>query len=255
MSESPHFISIKRLGDNADYYNNVFKRTESIVSAVFYILSYTNTNNINTSLLETLSNKAHKVHDSVMQTLTARDMKDSAVQALQQELLSLKSTLQISVAGRLITNDVASVIMEQIDTVQRYCANRQTGVGEFTLDSFSSNQSSGRPAQVGSATLRSSNLQRSAKPSASASRRQSRNGIPAGDISSDAVMVHSQLTDRAERIKTVLEAKPQASVKDIAAIITDVSEKTIQRELNSLIDEGSVVREGERRWSRYSVSK
>jgi DeoR/GlpR family transcriptional regulator of sugar metabolism len=68
-------------------------------------------------------------------------------------------------------------------------------------------------------------------------------------------MVYSQLTDRADRIKTVLEAKPEATVKDVAEIITDVSEKTIQRELNSLIEKGQVVREGERRWSKYSVVK
>ena len=79
--------------------------------------------------------------------------------------------------------------------------------------------------------------------------------IPEGDISSDAYLVYSQLTDRAERIKTVLEAKPQASIKDIAEVITDVSEKTIQRELNSLIEKGQVIREGERRWSKYSVAR
>ena len=85
--------------------------------------------------------------------------------------------------------------------------------------------------------------------------RKQRVHIPAGDISTDAYLVYSQMTDRAERIKTVLEAKPQATVKDIAEVITDVSEKTIQRELNSLIEKGQVVREGERRWSKYSVSK
>jgi DNA-binding transcriptional ArsR family regulator len=85
--------------------------------------------------------------------------------------------------------------------------------------------------------------------------RQKRVNIPAGDISTDAYLVYSQMTDRAERIKTVLEAKPNATIKDIAEVITDVSEKTIQRELNSLIEKGQVIREGERRWSRYSVSK
>jgi predicted HTH transcriptional regulator len=85
--------------------------------------------------------------------------------------------------------------------------------------------------------------------------RQKRVNIPSGDISTDAYLVYSQMTDRAERIKTVLEAKPQATVKDIAEVITDVSEKTIQRELNSLIEKGQVIREGERRWSRYSVAK
>ena len=67
-------------------------------------------------------------------------------------------------------------------------------------------------------------------------------------------MVYSQLVDRASRIKTVLEAKPAATIKDISEVITDVSEKTIQRELNSLIEKGQVIREGERRWSKYSVA-
>jgi predicted transcriptional regulator len=84
---------------------------------------------------------------------------------------------------------------------------------------------------------------------------QTRITIPAGDISSDAHLVYSQLTDRGERIKTVLEAKPEATIKDISEIITDVSEKTIQRELNSLIEKGQVMRQGERRWSRYSIAR
>jgi DeoR/GlpR family transcriptional regulator of sugar metabolism len=68
-------------------------------------------------------------------------------------------------------------------------------------------------------------------------------------------MVYSQLVDRATRIKTVLEALPEATIKDIAEVITDVSEKTIQRELNSLIEKGQVIRQGERRWSKYTLAK
>ena len=73
-------------------------------------------------------------------------------------------------------------------------------------------------------------------------------------MSSDAIMVYSQLSDRTTRIKTVLEAKPEATIKDLTDIITDVSAKTIQRDLNSLIDSGEVIRQGERRWSKYSLA-
>jgi DeoR/GlpR family transcriptional regulator of sugar metabolism len=65
--------------------------------------------------------------------------------------------------------------------------------------------------------------------------------------------VYSALSDRTTRIKTVLEAKPNATIKDLKDIITDVSSKTIQRDLNSLIESGEVIREGERRWSTYSL--
>jgi DeoR/GlpR family transcriptional regulator of sugar metabolism len=73
-------------------------------------------------------------------------------------------------------------------------------------------------------------------------------------MSSDAILVYSDLSDRTTRIKTVLEAKPEATIKDLTDIITDVSSKTIQRDLNSLIEQGQVIRQGERRWSKYSLA-
>ncbi len=41
------------------------------------------------------------------------------------------------------------------------------------------------------------------------------------------------------------------SIKDIAAVVKECSEKTIQRELNEMIRQGQVRRVGERRWSLY----
>ena len=55
--------------------------------------------------------------------------------------------------------------------------------------------------------------------------------------------------------RIVLDAKPGATIKDLTDIITDVSAKTIQRDLNSLIERGEVIRQGERRWSKYSIRK
>jgi DNA-binding transcriptional ArsR family regulator len=57
---------------------------------------------------------------------------------------------------------------------------------------------------------------------------------------------------RREAVLEVVRRREQASIKDISSVIRDVSEKTIQRELQALIDEGLVMRKGERRWSTYS---
>jgi hypothetical protein len=43
----------------------------------------------------------------------------------------------------------------------------------------------------------------------------------------------------------------RASIRDISKVVTDCSEKTIQRELATLIAQGLVRKEGERRWSVY----
>ena len=150
----------------------------------------------------------------------------------QYELMALDSTLRVAQAAGVISEEVLQLLLEQIDSVQRFINNHYTKDTGVSLDiaeaaALPSNQKS-KPAATQSSTA--------------PTKRRKRVQIPAGDISTDAYLVYSQMTDRAERIKTVLEAKPEASVKDISEVITDVSEKTIQRELNSLIEKGQVIR-------------
>lgn len=56
---------------------------------------------------------------------------------------------------------------------------------------------------------------------------------------------------RREAILKILRTKGEITIKDIAYLVKGISEKTIQRELVSLISEGIVRREGKKRWSRY----
>ncbi len=58
-------------------------------------------------------------------------------------------------------------------------------------------------------------------------------------------------SERMSLILDLVRQKKSLSIKEIAAVIKDCSEKTIQRELNTLIEKGLVRREGERRWSVY----
>lgn len=58
---------------------------------------------------------------------------------------------------------------------------------------------------------------------------------------------------RRASILSVIKTKGNPSTKDIADVITDCSEKTIQRELLDMVAKGLLKKEGERRWSRYSL--
>ncbi len=60
-------------------------------------------------------------------------------------------------------------------------------------------------------------------------------------------------TNRQSIIINLLKKKKDLTIKDIALVIRDCSEKTIQRELIALIDAGVLKKTGERRWSRYSL--
>lgn len=62
--------------------------------------------------------------------------------------------------------------------------------------------------------------------------------------------------ERREAILSYLKEHPAATLKEIREgtnLGSNVSEKTVQRELVSLVQEAAITRAGERRWSRYSA--
>jgi len=61
-------------------------------------------------------------------------------------------------------------------------------------------------------------------------------------------------TNRRSLIINTIKKKGSASIKDITSVIKGYSEKTIQRELAVLVDKNVLKREGERRWSTYSLA-
>ena len=52
----------------------------------------------------------------------------------------------------------------------------------------------------------------------------------------------------------LLKKKGEIMIKDVTPMIPGVSEKTIQRELLSLVKQGILRKEGEKRWSKYSFA-
>lgn len=62
-------------------------------------------------------------------------------------------------------------------------------------------------------------------------------------------------SERRDLILKLLAQRGNLNVKDFTTVISDYSEKTIQRELLALVDEGVVKKQGERRWSTYSLAQ
>jgi hypothetical protein len=60
--------------------------------------------------------------------------------------------------------------------------------------------------------------------------------------------------NRQEIIISMLKGGLHLTIKDFAQNIKDCSEKTIQRELLAMVSKGVLKKEGERRWSKYSLS-
>ena len=60
--------------------------------------------------------------------------------------------------------------------------------------------------------------------------------------------------DRKEAILGILKNKGETTIKDIASNIAGCSEKTIQRDLNEMVEKGQIKKKGERRWTTYFAS-
>lgn len=55
-------------------------------------------------------------------------------------------------------------------------------------------------------------------------------------------------------ILDLLRKKKEIMIKDVSPLIEGVSEKTIQRELLAMVQAGILRKEGEKRWSRYTLA-
>ncbi len=60
--------------------------------------------------------------------------------------------------------------------------------------------------------------------------------------------------NRRSSIIRLLKTRGELTIRALSSVITGCSEKTIQRELTSLIEEGVIHKRGERRWSTYRIA-
>jgi hypothetical protein len=59
---------------------------------------------------------------------------------------------------------------------------------------------------------------------------------------------------RQSTIISLLKRKKEIMIKDVSPLINGCSEKTIQRELMAMVQNGTLRKIGEKRWSRYSLA-
>ncbi|MES2224747.1 MAG: DeoR family transcriptional regulator [Patescibacteria group bacterium] len=66
-----------------------------------------------------------------------------------------------------------------------------------------------------------------------------------------APVLNENKSKRQDVILSFINERKSVGIKDIAALFSDTSEKTIQRELSALVSTGKITKRGEKRWSVY----
>lgn len=171
--------------------------------------------------------------------------------ALSRELLALSSILSIARTGGLLSSMNADLIAREAHILLQEVAEYEEP--RLFLDDAPTLSGIARSAHKNEREFAPADAQRPARRASSAPRATGSNAKREA-VRHVKDIKDAHVKDRREAVMSVIRNKGKASIKDISTIIRDVSEKTIQRELQALVEEGSVVREGERRWSTYSLA-
>lgn len=268
-------------GDN--YFYHVFKKTQKILSAAYLITDFISDTD---PIKQAIRDAGLALYKSAAEmSISASPNRKNVLDKFFSCGLSLISFCQVSsqagmmsVMNAEIMSDEIRMLMQaveerevphklgrsfvisrdllQTDTIPQSAvsesANHYTnqngqshGVGHSAKQGFGGEY---KKANAGSATA--SRVSQGVS-SSGAQRPQQR---PSYDLASSG-STQEKDNSRRQKIVDLIKMKGEVSIKDISDNFFDCSEKTIQRELISLVEDGVLSRTGERRWSRYSIAK
>ena len=169
-----------------------------------------------------------------------------AREALSRELLTLSSILRMAKTAGMLSSMNADIIMREThELLQEVSSYEDPKVALEESPSLATlTRTAGLKAQVVSETFVSNRV-------GAAVRNSSENK---GQYSKGQKEVKKDKNGRREAILSILKSKGPSYIKDLSTMIREVSEKTIQRELQALVLEGTVSKSGERRWTTYTYN-
>ncbi len=227
-----------------DYLIYIFKKTEKITSALYLV----------SSLLKDQEPIKWELRDKGMDLLSSSFTASSAVpgdknaviQSIFTAALETMSLLNVAHVSHLISDMNHKILVREIDQVVTLLKDRLTTSAEnagYVLSEqfFKTPDLFGSGFSIGHGTGIKDSQNRQSKT------------IKDRGVSQGQVLVQQKKNQRQEHIINVLKGQGNLTIKDFSKVIKDCSEKTIQRELLELVDKGIVKKEGERRWSRYSL--
>lgn len=227
----------------------VFKKTEKLASAVYMITGLFADNE---PMKWTLRKKAS---DLLSFILHFKDLPESGmsdfVYSIKTKVLELVSLLEISQRGGLISDMNFSILKQEFINLVDVLSSIQNSPKPSTHETFSKTFFD---VQSGDSALKDRFFpQQAGRQTTQASATQmSYSSIK--DMTASNPRSEFKRSNRQNIILALLKKKKEVTIKDIAQVIKDCSEKTIQRELISFMEAGVLKRTGERRWSKYSLA-
>ncbi|MCK4386725.1 MAG: hypothetical protein KAV41_01410 [Candidatus Pacebacteria bacterium] len=238
--------------NNNDLYLVFFsKKIEKIVAALYLLTSYFPKDEI---LKWKLRKQGIQLLSDTM-SLTKKQVlyKDKILSDVRNAILEIISFLEIALTAKIITNMNLNVFKKELEFLLKLNNNNLKDISEQNLsglsgDFFKIKDKDLRFGKTRESLLKDSNIYKGhykgqtawLSPTLAVAKKQGISNI-------------EKRQSRRENILKLLRKGQKLTIKDISREINNCGEKTVQRELQAMLKDGLLKKEGERRWSRYSL--
>lgn len=224
----------------------LFKKVERISLAL-----YLSTNHLSDEV--SLKTSVRSMADVLIKDILLFNRGESnmtTVSKIKEDFLEIKSLISISMNCNLINQNNAQILLEEINRLSREIENQKdnfVGDTEFKKSFFVVESRHKLPEA--SPEVRSEYKGHKGQ-------EQKQPQVLENQINKEINKGQTEVSEsnaRTHEIMKIIKDNKKVTIKDISNQIKNVSEKTIQRELIKMVSLNLIKKEGERRWSTYSV--
>jgi len=205
----------------------MISKVEKISAAIYLV---TNLIPSDDPMRHQLRDIAAKILNVLFTSMSDNNHTRISVAGYLQNILSL---IEISSISGLISNMNARILSEEIRYVVEQINVRGIDVNRFSLKFLKDSEGSVDKT----------------RPKANVGHKGHGKGVSRNVSKGD----DDARVERSRRIIDLLKKHDHLKIASFTAVIKDCSAKTIQRDLISLVEQGVLKRDGERRWSTYSL--
>lgn len=239
----------------------VLKKTEKISSALFMITDVFNTSQ--SVLKKEIQEGAIVLLKDISRISTDQISSKESIDKIVQSYLYIKSLIDVAEKINCISENNKSILMNEINyCIQRVnelkfnplqlILNNELKYNDFNDDEEEEQVSTQQEEKRSERLIAYETKRKGQVKDNKVEVKKDTNVKPKGHVANNSRS--DDKADRQEKIKGILQSGGKMNIKDIVAKSGGVSSKTIQRDLNEMIEAGIVLKEGERRWSMYQIA-
>ena len=243
------------------------KKCERLATAVYLVTNFLSDSEPLKSRLRSLS--VDFVRDASFVRYGGQATETSVLDALRANIGETLSLLELALIAGLVSEMNFTILKREYatlrDSIDIKKASRESRTDSILGDNFFGTPEPARPHPKGQ-TFESADPclghKRNPSPRPDLSGSAPASSLRGGTTKQSSTRPHSpfpvqhsvRIESRRARILKLVKDNREVTIKDIATHFVDLSEKTIQRELVSLVESGVLKKFGERRWSRYALA-